>query len=559
MKFVARRKLILGAAIVVLIASWITISKVRSVRANGPTIQTAKVERSTVVSTVSASGVLEPLTTVDVKSNAGGRVDVLAVDIGSVVEPGQLIAKIDPTDTRTALEQAEADLSAANARVSQSEEALSLQKEQHATQLQQAEQACEAAKARLAQAEQQAKAQPTLTKAAIRQAEANHRSAQQSLRQLKEAGAPLGTAQAKAAYDQAMAAMEKAKRNYDRQQGLYSKGFISASQFDAAELEYDSAKAQADSAKERLDTVGQDYDAQMKVAEARVDQAAAALENAKANAIQDELRRQDVAAARAALSQADAALESARANARQIPIKAADIRASKAQVIRSKAQVENARTQLDYTIIKAPRAGVILKKYVEEGTIITSGRSSFAGTGQGTSIVQLGDLSRMFVLASVDETDVANVETGQNVDITLDAYPDEIFEGIITRIDPQTVVEQNVTTVPVTVEITDADARLKPGMNATCDFIVERRENVLAVPTEAVRDQSGKYMVTLMKNGRQVERQVEVGVAGDESTEILSGLKEGEEVVTAAIESETGPAGPGGGRSRVPGAGGRFH
>lgn len=559
MKFIGRRKLILGAAIVVLIASWITISKVRSVRANGPTIQTAKVERSTVVSTVSASGVLEPLTTVDLKSNAGGRVDVLAVDIGSVVEPGQLIAKIDPTDTRTALEQAEADLSAANARVSQSEEALSLQKEQYVTQLQQAEQAYQAAKARLAQAEQQAKAQPALTKGAIRQADANHRSAQQSLRQLKEAGAPLGKAQAKAGYDQAMAAMDKAKRNYDRQQGLFSKGFISASQFDAAKLEYESAKAQADAAKERFDTVGEDYDAQAKAAEARLEQAAAALENARANDIQDELRKQDVVAARAAVSQADAALESARANARQIPIKAADIRASKAQVIRSKAQVENARTQLDYTIIKAPRAGVILKKYVEEGTIITSGRSSFAGTGQGTSIVQLGDLSRMFVLASVDETDVANVETGQNVDIVLDAYPDEIFEGIITRIDPQTVVEQNVTTVPVTVEITDADARLKPGMNATCDFIVERRENVLVVPTEAVKDQGGRYTVTLLKNGKQVERQVEVGLAGDEVTEIVSGLKEADEVATTVVESETGPAGPGGGRSRVPGAGGHFH
>ncbi|MDI6827232.1 MAG: efflux RND transporter periplasmic adaptor subunit, partial [Armatimonadota bacterium] len=174
----------------------------------------------------------------------------------------------------------------------------------------------------------------------------------------------------------------------------------------------------------------------------------------------------------------------------------------------------------------------------EVGTIITSGRSSFAGTGQGTSIVQLGDCSRMFVLASVDETDIAKVEVGQAVDITLDAYPDELFEGKVTKIDPQTVVEQNVTTIPVTVEIENPDARLKPGMNATCEFIIERKENVLVVPTEAVRDEDGKYTVTVIKNGKQIERKVEIGIAGDEFTEIVDGLKEGEEVVTAVVERQ---------------------
>ena len=543
-----------------------TVSKVRTARANQPTIETAKVERGTVVSSVSASGILQPLTTVDVKSNAGGQVEVLAVDVGTVVEPGQLIAKIDPTDSRTAFNQAEADLSAANARMSQSRESLTLQKEQNASQLQNATQAYEAAKARLVQAEAQAKVQPTLTKAAIKQADANYRSAQQSLRQLREAGVPQGTAQAKAAYDSAMAAMDNAKRNLARQQGLFDKGFISAGQLDSAKLAYDTAKASADSAKERYDTVAQDYDAQLQSAQARLDQAEAALENAKANAVQDDLRRQDAVAARAALSQSAASLASAKSNAHQIPIKAADIRSSQASIVRSQAAVDNAKTQLNYTTIKAPRAGVILQKYVEVGSIIQSGRSSVAGTGSGTSIVQLGDLSRMFVLASVDETDVASVEEGQTVDITLDAYPDEIFEGVVTRIDPQTVSQQNVTVVPVTVEITGPDARLKPGMNATCNFILDRRENVLVVPTEAVKDQDGKYSVTVMKNGKQIERKVEVGLAGDDTTEIVSGLKEGEEVVTAVVEAQSQQSSQGGGGSRggsrggLPGmGGGRFH
>jgi len=541
----------MGAAAVAIIVSWVAVSKVRSARASEPTIESAKVEKGTVVNSVSASGVLQCLTTIDLKSNVGGQVEVLAVDVGSIVQAGQLIAKIDPTDSLTTLNQAEADLQAANARLSQSREALSLQKEQQASQWKSAQQAYDVAVARAAQAEAQAKVQPALTKSAISQADANYRLAQQNLRQLKEAGAPLGTAQAKAGYDQAQASIEKAQRNLDRQQNLYDKGFISESVLDGAKLDYETAKAQAGSAKERFDTVAQDYDAQLLAAQARLDQAQASLENAKSNAIANELRRQDAAAARAAVNQSAASLSATKSNARQIPMKAADIRSSQAQVVRSQAQLDNARTSMNYTIIRAPRAGVILRKYVEAGTIINSGRSSMAGTGAGTSIVQLGDLSRMFVLASVDETDVAQVEVGQRVDVTLDAYPDEPFDGVVTRIDPQTVVDQNVTIIPVTVEITNPDARLKPGMNATCDFIIDRKENALMVPSEAVKDEDGKYSVTVLKDGKQTERPVEVGIAGDTSTEILSGLKEGERVVTAVIESQSSATqgGPGGGRS----------
>lgn len=518
--------------IIVLSVVW----KVRSSNASKLPVETAVVKRGTVVSTVSASGVLQPLTTVDLKSNAGGRVDVLAVDVGSVVKAGQLIAKIDPSDSRTALNQAEADLSAAQARLSQSKETLALQREQYIAELRQAEKAYAAAKARLTQAEAQAGVQPALTKSAIQQAEANLNSAEEALRQLKAAGVPQGMAQAKATYDQAKATLDRTRRNFERQQSLYEKGFISANDFESAKLEYDTAKAQFDSANERMQTVQEEYKAQVRAAEARVNQACAAFESAKANAVQDELRRAEVLAARADMEKAAAGLSVAKSNARQVPIKAADIRASEAQVVRAKAEVENARTQLDYTIITAPRDGIVLKKYVEVGTIITSGRSSFAGTGQGTSIVQLGDCSKMFVLASVDETDIAQVKVNMRVNISLDAYPGEVFKGRVTKIDPETVVEQNVTTIPVTVEILNPDARLKPGMNATCDFVVDVRRNVLMIPSVGVKERDGHYTVTMLQNGQQVEREIRIGIAGDEYTEVVSGLKEGDVIVTSAGE-----------------------
>jgi HlyD family secretion protein len=533
--YTRKGKLILAAVVLAIIVVWAAVGKVRSARTNEPVIETEKAARGRIVSTVSASGILQPLTTIDIKSNAGGRVDTLSVDVGSVVKTGQVIARIDPTDTLTVLSQAEADLLAARAKVGQARESMALESQQSAAGIRQARSNYEAARVRLQQAEAQAEAQPSITKFAIAQAEAGYRSAQETLRQLKSAGVPQGTAQIRAAYNQAKASLDKAKRNYDRQKNLFDKGFIPASTLDSATLDYETAKADMDMAKARMSTAGDDYDAQVRAAQARLDQAKASFENAKANSVQDKIRNQDVAAAKAALRQAKASLDSALANSRQISIKAADIQSAGAQVVRNKASVDNARIQLNYTTVTAPRDGIILQKYVEAGTIVTSGKSSFAGTGAGTSIVQLGDLSKMYVLASVDETDIAQVRLGQTVDVQIDAYPEQRFTGKVTKIDPQTVTDQNVTTIPVKVQVVNASPTLKPGMNATCNFIVEKRDNVLLVPVEAVKERSGRHFITVLQGGKQVVRPVKTGLEGDETVEITAGLREGELVVTAVI------------------------
>src|SRR5204863_9635406 len=145
----------------------------RTAKAKGPEIHTAKVERGDVVSSVSATGTLQALTTVDVKSNVGGRVDLLTVDVGSRVKTGQLIAKIDPTDTRSSFNQAKADDDAAQARLSQAQYNLTLQKHATVAAIKQARQQLLSAQAKELQTRQQAQAQPQLTDAAINQAKAN--------------------------------------------------------------------------------------------------------------------------------------------------------------------------------------------------------------------------------------------------------------------------------------------------------------------------------------------------------------------------------------------------
>jgi HlyD family secretion protein len=133
----------------------------------------------------------------------------------------------------------------------------------------------------------------------------------------------------------------------------------------------------------------------------------------------------------------------------------------------------------------------------------------------------------------IDETDISQIHMSQSVNITVDAYPNEVFKGTVTKIAPQTITTNNVTTIPVTVEISSTDSKLKPGMNATCDFITASKEDVLAVPNGALKGSNKQSIVMVIENGAPKPRRVETGLSGDEMTEITSGLKEGEQVVVS--------------------------
>jgi HlyD family secretion protein len=513
----------------------------RTAHAKGPEIRTAKVERGDVVSSVSATGTLQALTTVDVKSNVGGQVLVLKVDVGTRVKKGDLIARIDPTDTESAFKQAKADYDSAFAKMVQAKTNMELQKQADVAAIKQAQQQLLSAQAKEMQALRQAKVQPGLTLSAIREAQENYNSAMDDCRQLMEATIPQAKAQAQASYDQAMADRETYRKNLDRQQALLTKGFVPQSDVDDMDQKFKNAQASVNTAYAKLRTVDGQYKAALEAAKAKCEQAHAQLEAAKQNQVEDEIKRQDLEAARAAVAQAQAALKLAYANRQQEYVKRKDYDAAEAALKKTEVALTTATTKLGYVTITAPRDGVVLTKYIEQGTIIAAGQSSIT---QGTNIVNIGDTSRMFVVCNVDETDIGGIEVGQHVDVKVDAYPNELFEGKVVRVDPQATVNQNVTTIAVKVEITDPDIRLKPTMDADCDFITAKHENVLVVPNEALHENDGSYTVTVVQNGKQIPRQVEVGLAGLDTTEIRSGLKEGEEVVTQVIQPESATAPP---------------
>lgn len=269
-------------------------------------LETVEVERVDLVSSVAATGTVEPIRVIDVKSQASGEILEVAVEIGDAVRRGDLLVRIDPRDVRNAYEQAEADLGVAEAR------------------------------------------------------------------------------------------FQVAERQMNRIQELHDSSVVTDEELENAMLEH--------------------------------------------------------------------------ANAR-------------AALVKARTNLELARERLNDVVVRAPIDGVVVEKSVEDGQIVTSTREV---TG-GTTLVRMADLEAMQVRTLVDETDIGRVHAGLPAKTTVEAYPDREFQGEVFKIEPQAVVEQNVTMFAVLSRIQNEGGLLKPGMNADVEMTVGRRENALSLPNQAVK------------------------------------------------------------------------
>jgi HlyD family secretion protein len=550
----------------------------------------ATVNVETVKKTVTATGVLKAWRTVDIKSRAGGKLIKIAVEDGDMVSKGQMLAQIDPSDTLMTLNSARADIDSNRARIDQTNKELSLQQAQTEVSiataeasLRSAQASAAAAKARYESARSQANAQQSLTDAALASARATLAVEKERLEQMQKATQPTTNAQARAAVRQAEANLKNAEQQMARQKALLEKGFVSQSAVDQAQATYDVAEATLTNARERFGVIKPEFEADIRTQQARIQQAQAQLSQAEANKVDVELRKQSAQAslaeyerAQADVLQSAARLKQAKAEQINNSIRLSQIAQAKAQSARSQATYKNAEDQYRDTTVTAPSDGIILKKYLEEGTLISSGMSF---NSAGTAIIQMGDTSRMYVDVQVDETDIASIEMDQKVDITFDSYATAPFEGKVIKVDPQAVVEQNVTTFHVRVEVDNSDIKfklLKPGMNATCEFIINRKDDVVAVPNEAIKtdnaDNSSYVEIPIGGKVAPAEKDAEVdkelfvgvkpekrkitaGLVGNDLTEVTEGLKEGDKVITQTIEPApptTGGGNPFGG-SRGPG------
>jgi HlyD family secretion protein len=157
---------------------------------------------------------------------------------------------------------------------------------------------------------------------------------------------------------------------------------------------------------------------------------------------------------------------------------------ARAQLVRAQAGLQSTQDALTDCNVLAPVDGTILTKKVEAGAVITSAVRDVSG---GTVLLQMADLSTVEVSALVDETDIGKVQPGMPTTITVDAYPNRPFQGTVLKIEPQSTVSQNVTMFAVLVQIPNPGGLLRPGMNAEVAIQIGQRQNVLAIPTSALR------------------------------------------------------------------------
>jgi HlyD family secretion protein len=216
----------------------------------------------------------------------------------------------------------------------------------------------------------------------------------------------------------------------------------------------------------------------------------------------------------------------------QIGVDNAKLRQARAQVAQAQASLKQLEEQLSYTTITAPMDGTILSRDVEKGDAV----SSILVLGSTATLVMTeGDTRQVYVQGKVDEADIAQVYMGQPARIKVESFRDRAFNGKVTKIAPLGVEKDNVTTFEVRVSIDNPTGELKANMTANAEILLDEHKGVLTVPENAVMYDGQKNASVEVPDKSQKEGKrkvsVKVGLSNGSQTEILSGLKQGDEVV----------------------------
>lgn len=488
--------------------------------------------------------------------------------------------------TATGVQQAEEALKAAQARYEQALEALRLTKEQVEVQIQQAQAGVEMARSRLAQAEAAAKVTPGQIEQQVAQARAALETAKQRLAMLLSGARPEERKQAEAALASARANFENAQAHYERMSRLFQEGAIPKAQLDGAKAQYEAARSQLEMAQQQVRLVNlgareeerrmaelqvqqaeaalqlaltQQVQAEMRqrdveaaraalrqaeealalaqaqrtqvtlrekeveTARTQVEQAKAALELAKAGEAQNRIREQDVEAARTAVRQAEEALRLAQANRVQTAMREDDIAALRAQVRQAEAMLQLARNSLADATIRAPVPGAIALRLVEPGEMVAP----------GVPLLTLVNDRLIFFEAIIPETQVAALRTGLPARVRVDALGNEVFQGTVAEVLP--AGDASSRNFMAKIALPNPQRRLKTGMFARGEIVLETRSDALMVPQEALVREGGQTFLFVVQDHRAHRLPVETGWQQEGWVEIRSGLTPGERIILEGV------------------------
>ncbi len=549
-----------------------------------PALQTSPARMGSLVSTVSATGSVvatrQAKLGFSASGSASGKLIGLNVSFGDGVKAGQALAKLDPVPfqvkvdtTQSALNNAKADLEELTKGLTADETAAAKAAyEAAAAKYNNVVAGATAADMAAAQASaDQAQANLDLSQlkldqmknntytqadwisaqASVDTATSSLKNAQAKLDEVKKGSTPAELASQQASVNQARQSLTTAEDKYQMAAGdnLANSGYSSVS---AAQQAYDTAKANYDAAVQKLnDMMAGPLATDLQAAQTSVDQAQANLKTAQAKL---DLMKQgpqptDLASAKNSVAQARATLAAAQAKLEQLkagpteadlksaesalasakvdfatktaPPKATSLLKAQEAVKQAQVSLEQAQNDLQNATLVAPFDGIVSAVSGNVGEMVGSG-----------TVVTLVDPKSVRIDCSVDESDVAKIKVGQQVAVTFDALPDQRLQGKVMAVAPAGTTTQGVVSYLISVGIDPKGQTLPAGMSASLSIETDRKDNVLLVPNRAIRTVGKAKQVDVMAGGEKpVTKTVQTGASNDQSTEIVSGLEAGEEVV----------------------------
>ena len=487
-----RNLIIAVAVIIVLIGAigWVVLGRSK----NGIDPALAKkvevVERGDFQMSIRATGNLEPLIDVEVKSNVEGEIVKLYVKNGDPVEEGQILIELDPELYVEEKNQAEMDVRAAKAQFKQAELNIELKKERLQSQLIQAE-----SDYKISQANYETTQASTITQ--INQSETDILTTQNSLDQdniaLEQARIALEQAnitlsEQETSLSSSKISLDNAKSELDRNTELYEKELVSKKVLEDAQAQHVNAQVQYQNAQKRVESQKQTILSQqrtIKVRETSIASRELILSNQKKNLEDLKKTRKNaeeeaklrVENSKAKLDEFLSTLENEKLLTEQSKVSA------QANQLRRESTLKNQEERLEWTTIKAPMSGIVTLLELEVGEIVTSGRSAFS---QSPPLMTIVDPSKMVVKTFINEVDMERLDEEQRADIKVDAYQNKTYQGRVYEISPSGQQQDNIISFEVMIEVLGSPEELKPGMSTDVDIITYEEKNVLMVPIDAV-------------------------------------------------------------------------
>jgi len=538
------------------------------------TTTTAAVSQGALTLSVSGSGSVAAARTVDLPFQQSGTVTAVNVKVGDQVKASQTLATIDPSDLKLQLQQAQANLKAAEAKLAATKTGTTTPQDLASAQaaldsakaqlqetktgtatpadIQSAQAQLDAAKAKLAVLTNPSPTDSSTAQSKLDQAQTSLQSTQNSASQAKT-NAQLALADAVNALTQAQSKYATAQHNWQHvqdsgtdptnpsttnaagqkvpnklnsaQRQQYYDAFVQAqTALDSAQNAVTQAQVAYDGARQKEVTDVTQAGAAVQDAQRSLDAltnpSATDLTQAQASVVQAQAAltklkqggtATDITKAQAGVTQAQANLDKLRA-----PPTDVDVTAAEASVLQAQAAVDTAQRNLDQATLSAPFDGVVAAVTVQPGVSTggssnaSSSSSSSTSSSGGSAAITLVDRSKLHINVNLSETDAARVQVGQPVTLTFDALPNVTLKGTVATVSPAATVSQNVVTYPVEVDFDPASTPVKVGMSASADIQIQQINNAILVPSRAVQASGNIKTVTVLQGAQQVPVTVQV-------------------------------------------------